>query len=90
MSQVIGQGIIEVAVDGKGVRAGVDEAKRSIRSLGKDVGDSMSAGSARASRSIDNYVKKLQTAAATNGMSTRESELYTLSLKGASKAQRGR
>jgi lambda family phage tail tape measure protein len=47
----------------------------------------VSAGSARASRSIDNYIKKLQTAAATNGMSTRESELYTLSLKGASKAQ---
>jgi lambda family phage tail tape measure protein len=87
MSQVIGQGVIEVAVDGKGVSAGVGEIKRSIKSLGKDVGDSMSAGSARASKSIDNYIKKLQTAAATNGMSTRESELYTLALKGASKAQ---
>lgn len=87
MSEVIGKGVIEVSVDGKGVKAGVDDAKRSIKSLGKDMGDSMSAGSARASKSIDNYIKKLQTAANTNGMSSRESELYTLSLKGASKAQ---
>lgn len=87
MTEVIGKGVIEVSADATKLKAGVDDAKRSIKSLGKDIGDSVSAGSARASRSIDNYVKKLQTAAATNGMSTRESELYTLSLKGASKAQ---
>lgn len=87
MSEVIGKGVIEVSADATKLKAGVDDAKRSIKSLGKDIGDSVSAGSARASRSIENYVKKLQTAAATNGMSTRESELYSLSLKGASKAQ---
>lgn len=87
MADVIGRGVIEVSADATKLKAGVDDAKRSIKSLGKDVGDSMAAGSARASKSIDNYIKKLQTAAATNGMSTRESELYTLSLKGASKAQ---
>ncbi len=63
------------------------EDKRSIKSLDKYIGDSMSVGSARASKSIDNYIKKLQTEGATNGMSTRESELYTLALKGASRAQ---
>lgn len=87
MADVIGRGVIEVSADATKLKAGVDDAKRSIRSLGKDIGDSMGTASARASRSIDNYVKKLQTVAATNGMSTRESELYALSLKGASKAQ---
>ena len=43
--------------------------------------------SAKASRSIDNYVKKLQTTAATSGKSARETELFTLALRGASKAQ---
>lgn len=87
MADVIGRGVIEVSADASKLKAGVDDAKRSIKSLGKDIGDSVSTGSARASRSIDNYVKKLQTAAATNGLSARESELYTLSLRGASKAQ---
>jgi len=87
MSEVIGKGVIEVSADATKLKAGVDDAKRSIKSLGKDIGDSMGTASAKASRSIDNYVKKLQTAAATQSMSARESELYTLSLKGASKAQ---
>lgn len=40
-----------------------------------------------ASKSIDDYVKKLQLAATTNGMSAREAKLYELALQGASRAQ---
>ena len=87
MSDVIGRGVIEMSADSTKLTAGINDAKKSIRSLGKDIGDSVSAGSARASKSIDNYVKKLETAANTNGMSARQSELYSLSLRGASKAQ---
>lgn len=87
MADVIGKGVIEVSADGSKLKAGIDDAKKSIRGLGKEVGDSVAAGSTRASRSIDNYVKKLQTSAATQGLSTRQTELYTLSLRGASKAQ---
>ncbi|NDZ12039.1 hypothetical protein C7T35_15465 [Variovorax sp. WS11] len=87
MADVIGRGVIEVSADATKLKAGVDDAKRSIKSLGKDIGDSMGTASARASKSIDNYVKKLQTAAATQGKSARETELYSLALRGASKAQ---
>ncbi|MBT2333627.1 hypothetical protein J7E49_06880 [Variovorax paradoxus] len=38
-------------------------------------------------RSIDDYVKKLELTAKTNGMSAREAKLYEMALQGASKAQ---
>ncbi|RYF61524.1 MAG: hypothetical protein EOO27_01695 [Comamonadaceae bacterium] len=87
MSEVIGRGTIELSADSSKLKAGVSEAKRSIKDLGKDVSGSMQEATGKASRSIDNYVKKLQTVAATNGKSARETELYSLSLRGASKAQ---
>jgi lambda family phage tail tape measure protein len=87
MADVIGRGVIEVSADASKLTAGISDAKRSIKGLGKDIGDSVSAGSEKASRSIDNYVRKLEKVAATNGMSARQSELYALSLRGASKAQ---
>jgi lambda family phage tail tape measure protein len=89
MSDVIGKGVIEVSADATKLKAGIDDAKRSIKSFGKDVADSVGTASARASKSIDNYVRNLQTVAATNGKSTREIELYKLALKGASEAQLG-
>jgi lambda family phage tail tape measure protein len=89
MADVIGRGVIEVSADASKLKAGIDDAKRSIKSFGKDVSDSVGTASARASKSIDNYVKSLQTAAATNGKSTREIELYKLALRGASEAQLG-
>jgi lambda family phage tail tape measure protein len=89
MSDVIGKGVIEVSADATKLKAGIDDAKRSIKSFGKDVSDSVGTASARASKSIDNYVRNLQTVAATNGKSTREIELYKLALKGASDAQLG-
>lgn len=87
MTDSVGAASIALTADSTKLKAGIEDAKKSIRGLGKEVGDSVAGGSARASRSIDNYVKKLQTAAATNGMSARETERYTLSLRGASKAQ---
>ncbi len=89
MTDVIGKGVIEVSADASKLKAGIDDAKKSIKSFGKDVSDSVGTASARASKSIDNYVKSLQTAAATNGKSTREIELYKLALRGASEAQLG-
>ena len=89
MTDVVGRGVIEVSADASKLKAGIDDAKRSIKSFGKDVSDSVGTASARASKSIDNYVKSLQTAAATNGRSTREVELYKLALRGASEAQLG-
>jgi lambda family phage tail tape measure protein len=89
MTDVIGKGVIEVSADASKLKAGIDDAKKSIKSFGKDVSDSVGTASARASKSIDNYVKSLQTAAATNGKSAREIELYRLALRGASEAQLG-
>lgn len=83
MTDVIGRGVIEASVDAKGVKAGIEDAKRSIRSLGGATSDA----SKRASDSIDRYVKRLQMQAATTGKTARETELYKLSLRGASKEQ---
>lgn len=83
MSDVIGRGVIEASVDAKGVKAGIEEAKRSIRSLGGATSDV----TRRASDSIDRYVKRLELQAATMGKTARESEQYKLSLRGASKEQ---
>ncbi|MDM0041882.1 phage tail tape measure C-terminal domain-containing protein [Variovorax sp. J22R193] len=52
----------------------------------KAVGETGKAAKTAAS-SIDDYVRKLETVAKTNGMSARETKLYELSLRGATKAQ---
>src|SRR5512134_392308 len=83
MTDVIGRGVIEASVDAKGVKAGIEDAKRSIRSLG----GATSEASKRASDSIDRYVKRREMEAATTGKTVRETELYKLSLRGASKEQ---
>jgi lambda family phage tail tape measure protein len=81
---------IEIKADATGVEAGVSKAKRSLADLGATAtktGDQTAAATARASRSVDAYVTRLQTQAAIQGRSAREAELYKLSLKGASSAQ---
>lgn len=81
---------IEIKADASGVEAGVVKARRSLADLGATAtktGDQTAAASARASRSVDAYVARLQTQAAIQGRSTREAELYKLGLKGASAAQ---
>jgi lambda family phage tail tape measure protein len=83
MSDVIGKGVIEVSADSTKLKAGIEDAKRSIRGLGGATTDA----SKRASDSIDRYVKRLQVQAATLGKSAREVELYKLSLRGASREQ---
>lgn len=80
---VIGQGVIEVSADASKLKAGINEAKRSIKSLGTATTDT----NAKASASIDRYIKRLEVQAATLGKSTRETELYKLSIRGASKDQ---
>lgn len=83
MTDVIGKGVIEVSADATKMKAGIGEAKRSIKELGEATGSV----SKKASDSIDRYVKRLEVQAATVGKSTRETKLYELALRGASKAQ---
>lgn len=83
MSEVIGKGVIEVSADSSKLKAGIDDAKRSIKSLGEANRDA----NTKASQSIDRYIKKLDDQNKTFGKSARETELYKLSIRGASKAQ---
>ncbi|QRX82253.1 phage tail tape measure protein [Glaciimonas sp. PAMC28666] len=80
---VIGRGVIEVVADATKLKAGIDDAKRSIHSLG----ETNKATSAKASASIDRYVQKLGHQNAMLNMSAREMALYKLSVRGASDAQ---
>lgn len=74
---------IDITADASGVKTGIAEAKKSINSLGVAVvGENT-----KSSKSIDNYVKKLQQQQKTMGMSSREAEVYKLGLRGASDAQ---
>ena len=83
MSQIIGSGIIEVSADATKLKAGIDDAKRSLSSLGIAAKDATKSQSA----SIDRYVKQLGVAAVTTGKTARELELYKLALRGASAEQ---
>lgn len=83
MADTIGRGVIEIVADARKLKAGIDEAKRSIRTLGegqKDISKS-------AQQSIDRYIGKLQQQNAVLGKSVRETELYKLALRGASNEQ---
>jgi lambda family phage tail tape measure protein len=83
MSDVIGRGVIEVSADSSKLNAAIGEARTRLKALGDAGKDS----AAKASSSIDRYIKGLQTQNATLGKSKREVELYKLALKGASDAQ---
>jgi lambda family phage tail tape measure protein len=83
MSDVIGRGIIELSADSSKVNAAINDARRSIAGLGEASAKSTQA----ASNSIDRYVTRLQTQAKTQGLSTRETELYKLALRGANDEQ---
>lgn len=83
MSDAIGRGVIEVVADTSKFKAGMAEAKKSINGLG----ESTRTISKSASDSIDRYVRRLDVQAATLGKSTRETKLYELAARGASRAQ---
>jgi lambda family phage tail tape measure protein len=83
MSDVIGKGVIEVSADSRKLTAGIDEAKRSLKSLGIAAGDATKGQRA----SIDKYIKSLGQMAVTSGKTGRELELYKLALRGASAEQ---
>jgi lambda family phage tail tape measure protein len=83
MTDTIGRGVIEIAVDARKLRAGIDDAKRSIRSLGEGQRDV----SRSAQASIDRYISRLQVQNATLGKSARETELFKLAFRGASNEQ---
>lgn len=83
MTDVIGRGVIEVATDATKLKAGIEDAKRSIKGLGVAQEDVTKAGAA----SIDRYVQRLQLQATITGKSKRETELLRLAMRGASDAQ---
>lgn len=84
---VIGRGVIEVVADTSKVKAGIDDAKRSVKSLGSEIGNATSEGAARAQRSLDAYIKKLELSASTVGKSAREIKVMELAQRGATEAQ---
>ncbi|MEO8022092.1 phage tail tape measure protein [Polaromonas sp.] len=79
----IGEGVIQLSADASKLKAGIADAKRSIKSLGTATTET----NKNASASIDRYVKKLESQAAVLGKSTREAELYKLAIRGANKDQ---
>ena len=83
MSDVVGRGIIELVADARQLKAGIDDAKKSIRTLGEGQKDISKAASA----SIDQYIGRLQMQQQTLGKSAREVELYKLAMRGASNEQ---
>lgn len=83
MSDVIGRGVIEVSADSRQLNAAINDARRSIASLG----EANKAASDKASASIDRYIRRLEVQHKTAGMSARETELYKLALRGASDEQ---
>jgi lambda family phage tail tape measure protein len=87
MSDVLGRGVIEVTADATQLKAGIEDAKRSVRDLGAEVGNSMSQGSSKAASAIDAYIKKLEFSASTIGQTARETKLLELAQRGASDAQ---
>ena len=80
---VIGRGVIEVTADSTKLKAGIDDAKRSINGMG----DAAEKNATRSSRAIDKYIKDLQTQNATVGKSARETDAYKLALRGATNEQ---
>ena len=83
MSDVVGRGVIELVADARQLKAGIDDAKKSIRTLGEGQKDISKAASA----SIDQYIGRLQMQQRTLGKSAREVELYKLAMRGASNEQ---
>lgn len=83
MTDVIGRGVIEVSADATKLKAGIEDAKRSVKSLGGSTRDENTKNTA----SIDRYIKRLETQAAVQGKSARQAELYRLAQRGASAEQ---
>jgi len=83
VTEVVGRGTIELVGDARKLKASIEDAKKSVRTLGegqKDISKS-------AQRSIDRYVGKLQQQSAVLGKTRTETELYKLTLRGASNEQ---
>jgi lambda family phage tail tape measure protein len=90
MTEIVGRGVIQVSADNTQLKAGIEDAKRSVRSLGGDIGKSVAAGSKSAQRSIEQYVKRVEFSSRTLGKSFRETKLLELAERGATAAQLAR
>jgi hypothetical protein len=90
MTEIVGRGVIQVSADSTELRAGIEDAKRSVRSLGGEIGKSVSSGTKQAQRSIEQYVKRVELSSRTLGKSFRESKLLELTERGATASQLAR
>lgn len=87
MSEVIGSGTIKVTADNRELKAGLEEAKRAVRTFGGDLGNSTQAGATKAQASIQKYVDRLKLAAENAGKTASELKLLDLAQRGASQSQ---
>lgn len=87
MSELLGEGVIRVSADSTQLKAGIEDAKRSVRSLGAEVGTSVQAGATKAQRSVEAYIKRVEFSAATVGKSVREIKLLEFAQRGATEDQ---
>jgi lambda family phage tail tape measure protein len=87
MSELLGEGVIRVSADSTQLKAGIEDAKRSVRSLGAEVGNSVQAGATKAQRSVEAYIKRVEFSAATVGKSVREVKLLEFAQRGATEDQ---
>lgn len=87
MSEVIGSGTIKVTADNRELKAGLEEAKRAVRTFGSDLGNTTQAGAAKAQASIQRYVDRLKLAADNAGKTASELKLLDLAQRGASESQ---
>lgn len=76
----------KLAVIGATAEKSIIQTAKAGKELAKSMDDGAKAARAN-SRSIDDYLQKLKTTVATNGMGSRESRLYELAVRGASRAQ---
>ena len=74
---IIGRGVIENVVDNTKLEAGMNNAKRSVRSLG----ESTRSENTKNAQSIDRYIKRLEVQQKTYGMSAREAAHHLLDRK---------
>jgi lambda family phage tail tape measure protein len=80
---VIGRGIIELVADGRKLKAGIDDAKKAVRTLAEGQKDITRAQSA----SIDRYIGNLKAQNDAIGKTARQTELLKLAMRGASNEQ---
>lgn len=83
MSDAIGRGVIELSADSSKLNAVINEARARLKSMG----DAGKDAAEKSGKSIDKYIKNLETQNALLGKSKKETDAYKFALKGATDEQ---